>query len=174
MLLIVGLGNPGKKYQKTYHNIGIEITKKKEKSLIYEGHIEGKKVILAKPQTFMNLSGKSVYGLAKRFNIDFKNILIIYDDVDLDAGNMRFRASGSGGTHNGMKHIVEMLKTKDIKRLRVGIGKDLIGRQSLANYVLSNVKKGKKPLLDSAQQNIVELIDEFIIKNGELENKSIQ
>ena len=165
--LIVGLGNPGKKYEKTYHNtgfifideiakkLGIEVKKKQCKSLVGEGFVEreeqtidvktGKiqnkivreKIILAKPQTFMNLSGEAVSVLIKKFKISLDEILIILDDIDLEVGTYRYRENGSAGTHNGLRNIVSLLKSTDFKRIRIGIGRD--EKIELMDYVLSKI-----------------------------------
>lgn len=182
MFLVVGLGNPGKKYENTYHNVGfcvldaysknktVNITKKKGNALIFEGKINNQKVILAKPQTYMNLSGSSVSSLAKKFKIEPNNIVIVYDDVDLDVGQVRFRSSGSGGTHNGMRDIVKALGTQ-VKRVRIGVGRG--SGKSLADFVLSQIKKQEKPIIEEAVVKAIELIDEIINNNGEMENKSM-
>jgi PTH1 family peptidyl-tRNA hydrolase len=183
MLLIVGLGNPGKQYEKTYHNLGfmaldffskkhqVELKKIKENTIIFEGQINQKKIILAKPQTYMNLSGTSVAKLAKRFQVEPKNILIIYDDVDLDEGAIRVREKGSAGTHNGMKNIVAQLGTTEFPRIRIGVGKDHITNRSLADYVLSNIKNVAH--YHETFETVSELIEQFINKDGMVENKSI-
>ncbi len=162
--LIVGLGNPDKKYFDTYHNIGfcfidklsskldIKVKKKECKSLTGEGFIEreeqqidpktGKiqtkitkeKIILAKPQTYMNLSGEAVLELVKKYKFSLDEILIVLDDIDIEAGTYRYRENGSGGTHNGLRNIVQLLKSQEFKRIRIGIGKD--ERMDLADYVL--------------------------------------
>jgi PTH1 family peptidyl-tRNA hydrolase len=185
MFLIVGLGNPGKKYDNTYHNIGfkvldeyakskgVNISKKKEKALIFEGIIDGKKIILIKPQTFMNLSGKSVYALSKRFRVKPSHILVVFDDIDLELGSVRFRQEGSGGTHNGMKDVVKFLNTNKVPRIKMGVGNDPKGKQTLADYVLSNISKQKLEILEESVNTAVELIDEFIANDGQLENKSV-
>ena len=180
MILIVGLGNPGKQYENTYHNIGflaldsflnkhnLKLTKKKGNALIFEGKLLGQKVILAKPQTYMNLSGTSVASLASSFKVDPKQTLIIYDDIDLEEGAVRYRTSGSGGTHNGMKDIVRAVG-EEVARVRIGIGRD--ERKDLADYVLSRIKK-----IDAFEQSFektIELMEEFIEKEGKIENKSV-
>ncbi|MFW6008361.1 MAG: aminoacyl-tRNA hydrolase [archaeon] len=184
MYLIVGLGNPGKKYKETYHNIGfrcldeyakvkgVKIKKNKAGSKIYEGQINGNKVILAKPQTYMNLSGQSVVRLVNKFNIDINNILIIYDDIDLNLGAVRFRNSGSAGTHNGMRNIIKMLNTIKFPRLRVGIGRPQNSNVPLDKYVLSKMSKNDMEEINKSMEKIVSFIDEFIEKS-KLENKSI-
>ena len=185
MILIVGLGNPGKKYWTTYHNMGfmaidtyaekkgITLNKNKGNAFVFEGIINEQKVILAKPKTFMNLSGKSVQSLSSIYKIDPKNILIIYDDIDIDLGAVRYRISGSGGTHNGMKDIINTLGTNNIPRVRIGVGMPENNNMNLADYVLSNISKAKLLVLSEAFEKTAELIDEFIIKGGEIENKSV-
>ena len=164
MMLIVGLGNLGKKYENTYHNMGfkaldlyaekkgVALTKTKGNAFIFEGKIGGQKVILAKQKTFMNLSGTSVAYLAKSYKIDTKHILIIYDDVDLDLGAVRYRGSGSGGTHNGMKDIVNSMGSTDIPRVRIGVGRPN-NNMELADYVLSNISKVNLQILEEAFEN---------------------
>lgn len=181
MYLLVGLGNVGKKYDNTYHNVGfsviddfakkydVKMTKKRGNALVFVGKINGQKMVLAKPQTYMNLSGTSVKSLIKKYKIDINNLIVIYDDVDLEPGDVRFRNSGSAGTHNGMKNIVQHINTKDFKRIRVGIGK---GKGDLAKFVLSHIKKENLPIIDEAKEKAIDLIEEIIKNNGELENKS--
>ena len=135
MYLIVGIGNPESDYSKTRHNMGfnvinklsekygIEVNKSKFKGLVGNGIIEGEKVILLKPQTFMNLSGESVLEAINFYKIQENELIVIYDDIDIEPGNIRIRKNGSAGTHNGMKSIVEHLKTENFTRVRVGIGK---------------------------------------------------
>ena len=135
MYLIVGLGNPEQQYSKTRHNMGfdvvneiakeyeINITKTKFNGLYGTGTIEGEKVILLKPQTYMNCSGESIIEFKNFYKIDNSEIIIIYDDIDLEPGNIRIRKKGSAGSHNGMKSVVNFLKTEEFSRIRVGIGK---------------------------------------------------
>lgn len=135
MYLIVGLGNPESDYSKTRHNMGfnvinklsekygIEVNKNKFKGLVGNGMIEGEKVILLKPQTFMNLSGESVIEAMNFYKITNEELIIIYDDIDIEPGTIRIRRNGSAGTHNGMRSIVEHIKTENFARVRVGIGK---------------------------------------------------
>ena len=149
MHLIVGLGNPTKQYEGTRHNVGFEtidriaaenqirVEEKKHKALYGSGYIEGEKVILAKPQTFMNLSGESVRELSDYYKIPAENIIVIYDDISLDVGQIRIRKKGSAGGHNGIKDIIAHLGTQEFKRVRVGVGekpKDY----DLAAYVLGH------------------------------------
>lgn len=182
MLLIVGLGNPGKEYDNTYHNMGfnvleefakkhnIKISKSKDKAVIFEGNILGEKIILAKPQTFMNLSGESVVLLKNRFKPE--SILVVYDDVDVELGCVRFRNSGSSGSHNGMRNIVSLLGTQEFARIRVGI-KPQEKQNNLANYVLSKLNKNNLEKINDAYVKAVELIEQFILSKGNLENKSV-
>ena len=187
--LIVGLGNPGKKYDQTYHNIGflfldrlskqlgIEIKKKQCKSLVGEGFIEreeqiidvktGKienkiireKIILAKPQTFMNLSGEAVLALIKKYKISLDEILIVLDDVDLEIGTYRYRESGSAGTHNGLRNIVSLLKSTEFKRIRIGIGKN--EKIDLISYVLSKISKENLEKIEEATQRAIDHLNQL-------------
>lgn len=188
--LIVGLGNPDKKYFDTYHNIGfcfidklsskldIKVKKKECKSLTGEGFIEreeqqidpktGKiqtkiikeKIILAKPQTYMNLSGEAVLELVKKYKFSLDEILIVLDDIDIEAGTYRYRENGSGGTHNGLRNIVQLLKSQDFKRIRIGIGKD--ERMDLADYVLSKISKENKEKINDAMERAIEYLKTLI------------
>lgn len=188
--LIVGLGNPDKKYFDTYHNIGfcfidklsskldIKVKKKECKSLTGEGFIEreeqqidpktGKiqtkiikeKIILAKPQTYMNLSGEAVLELVKKYKFSLDEILIVLDDIDIEAGTYRYRENGSGGTHNGLRNIVQLLKSQDFKRIRIGIGKD--ERMDLADYVLSKISKENKEKINEAMERAIEYLKTLI------------
>lgn len=188
--LIVGLGNPDKKYFDTYHNIGfcfidklsskldIKVKKKECKSLTGEGFIEreeqqidpktGKiqtkiikeKIILAKPQTYMNLSGEAVLELVKKYKFSLDEILIVLDDIDIEAGTYRYRENGSGGTHNGLRNIVQLLKSQEFKRIRIGIGKD--ERMDLADYVLSKISKENKEKINDAMERAIEHLKTLI------------
>jgi len=149
MKLVVGLGNPGTRYANTYHNLGflcVEAVadllnakfKHKECSSIV-ARVFSHDLILAKPQTFMNLSGVAVKGLLKKYKLTEKDLIIVYDDIDIEKGAMRFREKGSAGTHNGMRSIVYELDTEEFRRLRLGIGRH--ERMNLADYVLSQIDK---------------------------------
>ena len=145
MYIIAGLGNPGKKYENTRHNIGfitldylaerhdIQINKIKHKALVGEGRISGQKVLLVKPQTYMNLSGESLREVMDYYKVDIEDLIVIYDDIDLPAGTVRIRKKGSAGTHNGMRSIVQHLG-QDFPRIRMGIGNERKG--DLADFVL--------------------------------------
>ena len=162
MHLIVGLGNPTAKYEGTRHNVGFEtidiiadrwgirVGDRKAKALCGSGSIEGDKVILAKPQTFMNLSGESVRPLADFYKIPAENILVIHDDIDLPLGNLRIRKRGSAGGHNGMKNIIQHLGTQEFPRIRIGVGGKPEG-WDLAAYVLSKYSPEDRKIMDEAQ-----------------------
>ncbi len=153
MIVIVGLGNPGKKYDATRHNVGfdlidylshrydIKVNKLKHKALIGEGVIEGEKVLLVKPQTFMNLSGQSVLPIVQYYNLAPDQLIVAYDDIDTDMGKLRIRKKGSAGTHNGMKNIIYLLKNDQFPRVRIGIGKP--ERGDLKDFVLKRFSRGE-------------------------------
>ena len=164
MKLIVGLGNPGTKYAGTRHNVGfsvivgladkynIELSEKKHKAIYGRGMIEGEKVILAMPQTFMNLSGESVRELVDYYKCDPSDVIVAYDDIDLAVGKLRIREKGSAGGHNGMKNIISHLGTQEFVRVRVGIGKKP-DRMDLADYVLSRFGKDELPEIKAGCDN---------------------
>lgn len=159
MYLIVGLGNPDEEYKKTRHNMGfntidkiskefdISVNKKKFDGLYGEGIIDSKKVILLKPQTYMNLSGKSIIQFINFYKIDLEDICIIYDDIDVDIGKIKVRRKGSAGSHNGMKSVIEELKTEEFARIRVGIGKPEY-KDDMINYVLGSIPEDEVKFLD--------------------------
>ena len=162
MKLIVGLGNPDKEYLNTFHNLGfmsvdkaaeklnVEFSKQKCRALIAETKIGMEKVILAKPLTYMNLSGESVRELVSFYKIDFSDLLVIYDDYDLKKGVIRIRKEGSAGTHNGMRNIVKELSSEKFKRVRIGFMQDGEVKIPLINYVLSGIKKEEVELFERA------------------------
>ena len=135
MFVIAGLGNPVRKYENTRHNMGflavdrlaekhgIKVSKIKHKALIGDGIISGQRVLLVKPQTYMNLSGESLREVMNYYNVDIQNLIVIYDDLDLEIGALRIRKKGSAGSHNGMKSVVNQLQSQDFPRIRIGIGK---------------------------------------------------
>ena len=147
MYVIVGLGNPGSKYDRTRHNVGFEIIdllsrkhkipveRNKCKALVGEGMIGGQKCVLCKPQTYMNLSGESVVQLIQWYKPEYDQLIVLYDDVDLPDGKVRFRADGSAGTHNGMRNIIQLIGRTDFPRIRVGIGRPP-EKWDLKDYVL--------------------------------------
>lgn len=174
MKVIVGLGNPGAEYEYTRHNAGfimldkfavengIEFNKKKFKSLIGEKNINGEKVILMKPQTFMNLSGEAVKEIMNFYKLDVEDIAIIYDDIDLPIGKVRYREKGSSGTHNGMRNIMLHVKNENIKRIKIGICGDRNRNQSLADYVLQSFTKEEKEILDNIYPEVLEKIKKIL------------
>ena len=162
MYIIAGLGNPTKKYQHTRHNIGfdvmdhmagkynIEMNQKKHKAICGSGYIEGQKVLLLKPQTFMNLSGASVREAVDFYKIDpTRELIVIYDDINLDPGNLRIRKKGSAGGHNGIKDLIEKLGTQEFSRIRVGVGEKPV-QYDLADYVLGHFDKEDRALIEDA------------------------
>lgn len=163
MKLVVGLGNPGNEYKDTYHNVGfIALDRlasrlvapdfafdKKSNSLLSDVVVGGEKVLLCKPQTFMNLSGDAVSHLARYFKIQPCDVLVMYDDIDIAIGTVRARGNGSAGTHNGMRDIVAKLGSTDFARVRIGIG-FRPSFMSLAEYVLSRFTSTERPVLDAA------------------------
>lgn len=173
MYIIIGLGNPGKKYEHTRHNAGfdaidflskrhnISVTKIKHKSLIGEGRIGAEKVVLIKPQTYMNLSGEAVLSAVQFYKVDIENVIVLYDDIDLDIGKLRIRKKGSAGSHNGMKSIIKCLGRQDFPRIRIGVSKPEEG-MDLADFVLSRVPKDKQMDMDSVIEKAADTIDEII------------
>ncbi len=176
MYLIVGLGNPEPEYANTRHNMGfdsinkiarelnIELKKTRFNAILGEGVVEGKKVFLVKPQTFMNNSGESVEAFVSFYKIPMENILVIYDDMDTEVGKIRVRAKGGAGSHNGMKSIINELNSEEFARIRVGIGKpkDEFDR---IDYVIGRVSKEEQLKLqkgvDSARDAVI-----YWIENG--------
>ncbi len=176
MYIIAGLGNPGTRYATTRHNIGfividmlaqklgIEVKRIKHKALIGEGTFQGEKIVLAKPQTYMNLSGESILDLRNWYKVEDSKIIIIYDDIDLDVGVLRIRTAGSAGTHNGMKSIIYQLNSQDFPRVRLGIGRPPED-WDLKDYVLSTFRDQEIPLINDACERAVEGI-ELIVSKG--------
>ncbi len=156
MIVIAGLGNPGSKYENTRHNAGfltidllskkygIKVDRLKHKALTGDGLINGERVLLVKPQTFMNLSGESIRDILQWYKVPAENLIVIYDDVDLPAGALRIRARGSSGTHNGMKSVIYQLQSDDFPRIRIGIGRAPEGWE-LADYVLGRFGADEAP-----------------------------
>ncbi|CAM4124386.1 aminoacyl-tRNA hydrolase [Erysipelothrix inopinata] len=152
MKVIVGLGNPGKEYEKTRHNAGfmvvdgladklnIDINTKKHKALIGVGHYQGQKIMLVKPQTYMNLSGETVGEIVRYYDLDLDDLLIVSDDLDSEIGVIRIRLKGSSGGQNGIKSIINHLGTQEFNRLKIGIGKSSIIKT--VDYVLGKMDDG--------------------------------
>lgn len=167
MYIIAGLGNPDRQYEGTRHNVGfdvidrlsdkydIAVDTKKNRALIGKGIIEGQKVILAKPQTYMNLSGESIRGLVDYYKIDEEHeLIVIYDDINLGVGQLRIREKGSAGGHNGIKNIISCLGTQVFPRIRVGVG-EKPARYDLADYVLGHFSKAERELMSEGYDHTV-------------------
>lgn len=168
MFVIVGLGNPDKKYEATRHNIGfdvidaiadkynINVKDKKHKALVGSGVIEGMKVLLVKPLTYMNLSGESVAEVMNFYKLDpEEDMLVIFDDISLAPGNIRIRKKGSAGGHNGIKNIIAMTGTQNFMRIKVGVGEKPTG-WDLADHVLGRFDKEDRAKVDDAIKDAVE------------------
>ncbi len=176
MYLIAGLGNPESDYSRTRHNMGfdvinkiaekfdIQVNKTKFKALYGTGTINGEKVILVKPQTFMNLSGEAIKEFVDFYKFENKDIIIIYDDIDTVPGKIRIRKSGGPGTHNGMKSVVSSLNTENFTRIRVGIGCPVF-KENLINYVIGHVPNEQYEILQKGVETASEAVEE-ILKNG--------
>ena len=173
MYLIVGLGNPEPEYSKTRHNMGfdvinklsekynIDIKKEKFDGIYGNGTIENQKVILLKPQTYMNLSGESIIQYANFYKVDPEEILIIYDDIDIETGTIKIRKKGGAWTHNGMKSVVNELNTVDFPRIRVGTGsKEKVN--NLIDYVISKVSEEEYERLEEGIEKAVEAVIEIL------------
>ncbi len=179
MFLIVGLGNPGREYEKTRHNVGfavidaladkynISVADRKSRAFCGKGIIGGQKVLLAKPQTYMNLSGESIRSLADYYKIDVETeLLVIFDDVSLDVGQIRIRKKGSAGGHNGIKNIIANLGTDTFERIKVGVGEKPKG-YDLADYVLGHFTKAEQELMEEGYQNAISAVGRIV--QGEID-----
>lgn len=176
MYLIVGLGNPEEEYARTRHNMGfdtinkisensnIKVNKSKFNSLYGTGTIDGKKVILLKPQTYMNLSGNAVRDFMNFYKISPENIIVIYDDLDIEPGIIKIRKKGGAGTHNGMKSVVHEIQTENFPRIRIGIGNPKY-KNDLLNFILTRIPDDEYEVLQQAQENAAKAVEE-IMKNG--------
>ncbi len=165
MKVIVGLGNPGKKYENTRHNIGfaaidyiaekegININTGKHKALVGTGYIDGVKVLLVKPQTFMNLSGESLRPIMDFYKLEPEDFLVIFDDIDLDVGRIRVRRKGSAGGHNGMKSIISHLGSMEFPRIKIGVGAKPAG-YDLADYVLGHFTRADQEILEERFEDV--------------------
>jgi PTH1 family peptidyl-tRNA hydrolase len=171
--LLAGLGNPGREYANTRHNFGFLLIdriavrlnargmKVLSKAIVMDARYEEHKVILAKPQTYMNLSGQSVQGLAHFYKIPFTNLMILSDDLDLPFGTIRIRASGGPGGQRGLSSILEKLGTKDIPRMRLGIDRPP-GRMDPADYVLQNFSRDEAQILSETLERAADAALEFV------------
>jgi PTH1 family peptidyl-tRNA hydrolase len=161
MTIIAGLGNPGSQYQQTRHNVGFDTLdflaaqyrltsfKYKHKALVAEGNMQGSRVMLVKPQTYMNNSGESLREILDYYKIEPARLIVIYDDIDLDVGKLRIRSKGSAGTHNGMRSIISHLNTVEFPRIRIGVGKP-VPPMDLADFVLSRFSQEERKLINEA------------------------
>ncbi|UNL85078.1 aminoacyl-tRNA hydrolase [Priestia koreensis] len=175
MKLIIGLGNPGREYDRTRHNIGfmiidqladhlsISLDKTKFNGLFGMGMVKGEKVILLKPLTYMNLSGESIRPLMDYYNIDVEDTMVIYDDLDLPTGKIRLRTKGSPGGHNGIKSMIHHLHTQEFKRIRVGIDRPFKGMK-VPDYVLGRFTEDEMVHMKPAMDKAVEASEEWISK----------
>ena len=178
MILIVGLGNPGKQYEQTRHNIGfdvidymankynIDVNREKFKGICGEGFIENKKVILLKPLTYMNLSGESIRELANFYKLEDDEIIVVYDDISLDIGRLRIREKGSAGGHNGIKSIIQNLGGDKFPRVKVGVGQP---KDNLVNHVLGKFSKEDSEHIEKVIPVVSDAIVE-IVKNDAKES----
>ena len=169
MNVIVGLGNPGKKYENTRHNIGfaaidyiaekegININTGKHKALVGSGYIDGVKVLLVKPQTFMNLSGESLRPIMDFYKLEPEDFLVIFDDIDLDVGRIRIRRKGSAGGHNGIKSIISHLGSMEFPRIKIGVGAKPPG-YDLADYVLGHFSKADQEILQERFEDVYDAV----------------
>ena len=176
MRIIIGLGNPEPEYSRTRHNIGfdvinilaeknnIDLSRTKYNAIYGTGLINGEKVILIKPQTFMNNSGESAVEFAKFYKEEINNILVVYDDMDTEIGTIRVRAKGGAGSHNGMKSIVSELNSEDFPRIRVGIGRPK-SEYDRIDYVIGQIPEKEYIELQKGEKIAVEAT-EYWIKNG--------
>ena len=169
MKLIVGLGNPGDKYQGTRHNVGFDVidalarqeglklTDQKLRADFTIWRVGDEKVLLVKPYTFMNLSGEAVLPLMSYYNISPDELVVVYDDLDLEPGKLRLRQSGSAGGHNGVKSIIEMLGTQDFKRVKIGIGRPQYGRK-VVDHVLQRFDTDDRALIEQKIDQTTDLL----------------
>ena len=176
-LLIIGLGNPGLQYEKTRHNAGfmavdmlankhtIALNKHKFNCVFGDGNIGNYRVLIAKPQTFMNLSGKAVVEISQFYKIPTDKILVLFDDISLDVGKIRIRRKGSSGGHNGIKDIIELLGNEDIPRIKIGVGSKPSADTDLKDWVLGKINKEDFEDFNKALENSC-LATEEILKSG--------
>ena len=173
MILIAGLGNPGKEYENTRHNagflvldtlaqkLGADLSERKHRALCGKAVIGGQKVILLKPQTYMNSSGESIRAAADYYKVPPEDILVVYDDISLAPGQLRIRAKGSAGGHNGIKSIIAHLGTQEVPREKVGIG-GKPPRMDLADYGLGHFSSGEKKIMEEAAKEAADAICEIV------------
>jgi len=175
MYVIAGLGNPGRQYEKTRHNMGflvadefaaahgIDVRRIKHKALIGEGRVGGEKVLVVKPQTYMNLSGESLREVMAYYDVPMENLIVIYDDMDLETGALRIRKKGSSGSHNGMKSVIYQLQDDAFPRIRIGIGTP--PAEDWKDYVTGQVTEKEAPVLAKTVKEAAAAL-ECIITDG--------
>jgi PTH1 family peptidyl-tRNA hydrolase len=175
MKLIVGLGNPGRRYRATRHNVGWEVIDRLARrwrtvvtvedgwSLVGRAAVEGRRVLLAKPQTYVNVSGVAVADLRRRHRIPVEDLYVVVDDLDLPLGRIRMRARGTHGGHNGLRSVIEALGSEEFPRLRIGIGRPPEGVEP-AEFVLTRVSDDERPVLDAALHRAVEALEVAVIE----------
>ena len=179
MYIIVGLGNPTKEYKNTRHNVGfdvidaiaekydISVLEKKHKALIGKGYIDGQKVILVKPLTYMNLSGESVRELVDYYKIDEEEeLIVIYDDISLDVGQLRIRKKGSAGGHNGIKNIIAHLGHDTFMRIKMGVGEKPKG-YDLADYVLGHFSGAERKIMDESAEKAADAVKMMMFESAD-------
>lgn len=176
MKVIIGLGNPGMEYVGTRHNVGfetidrlaaaysIDVTQQKHKGAVGQGMIAGQKVLLVKPMTYMNNSGECVSAVVNFYKLSLEDVIVIYDDINLDVGQLRLRQRGSAGGHNGMKSIIAHLKSEEFMRIRIGVGMKREG-QNLVNHVLGRFPKEQQELIAQGMDDAKEAA-ELILSDG--------
>ena len=178
MYVIAGLGNPKREYENTRHNVGfdvidaiaskygIRVIERKHKALVGRGYIDGMKVVLAKPQTFMNLSGESIREIIDYYKVDPQSeLVVVCDDISLELGQLRIRKKGSAGGHNGLKNIIAQLGTDGFARIKMGVGNKPEG-YDLADYVLGHFSKGEAKLMDEGYDHAVHAVE--LIVSGQI------
>jgi len=171
MKLIVGLGNPGPEYAGTRHNAGFEViellarrnqisvSRRDHQSVLGEGFVAGQKVILARPMTFMNLSGDAVGSICRFYKLEPSDVIVVVDDVALPIGRIRLRLKGSAGGQNGLDNIIKRLNTQEIPRIRIGVGAPHQGSAGLVSHVLSRFRKEEIPLVEEAYLRAAEAVE---------------
>ncbi|MEO2082452.1 MAG: aminoacyl-tRNA hydrolase [Desulfurobacteriaceae bacterium] len=179
--LVVGLGNPGREYERTRHNVGwmvldrvserlgIPISRKKFRGIYGELSVNGRKIFLLKPLTYMNRSGESVAEFVRFYKIKPEEVMVVYDDLDLPLGKLRLRLKGSSGGHRGVESVEKSLGTREFPRLRIGIGRPE-RKEDVVNYVLSPFGKSELPVIEEAVEKGAECLEE-IIRSGEISQK---
>ncbi len=176
MKIVIGLGNPGKEYEKTRHNLGFmaidkisekwgyNVNKSKFNGVMGEGIHNGEKILLVKPQTFMNLSGNCVKEIIDFYKLLPEDLIVIYDDIDIEFGKIRIRPNGNPGTHNGMRNITDMIQSNNFCRIRIGMGKPR-ENQELYNFVLSEFNKEEMNIVNEVTDKVTQAVEE-ILANG--------